>query len=215
MGVQERRERERQARRKAVLDATRRLVRERGFGGTTTRQIAEACELSEATLFWHFQSKNEIFSSLLFEGIDFMARGLEEIAAADLPACEKLARLWRFFAEVHAEHPEHFHVFSYLAHPQSTASVSEDVRAELARRSGDNFRRFAELLAETTGCPDPRLAADLMWAASLGLMILRDSRVNLGAKPHPEGGELEASLRLLCAGIAPGLARGRRARRRR
>lgn len=72
MGVQERRQRERQARRSAVLDAARLLVRERGYNGTTTRQIAEACELSEATLFFYFSSKDEIFTSLLFEGIDFM-----------------------------------------------------------------------------------------------------------------------------------------------
>ncbi|MBI5481108.1 MAG: helix-turn-helix transcriptional regulator, partial [Deltaproteobacteria bacterium] len=50
MGVQERRQREREARKKSVLDAARSLVRERGFNGTTSREIAKACELSEATL---------------------------------------------------------------------------------------------------------------------------------------------------------------------
>ncbi|KKL79123.1 hypothetical protein LCGC14_2017960, partial [marine sediment metagenome] len=39
MGIEQRRQRERDARRKAVLDAARGLVRQHGFNGTTTRQI--------------------------------------------------------------------------------------------------------------------------------------------------------------------------------
>lgn len=204
MGIQERREREREARRGAVLDAARGLVRERGFGGVTTRQIAERCELSEATLFWYFESKDEILTSLLFEGIDFMARGLERILGAGAPAEKKLARVWDFFAEVRAEHPEYTQVFALLAQPHAAASVTEEVKSEIARRSGDNFRRLAELLRDVVGSQNARVAADLLWAAFVGLMVLRDSRANLGAKAHPTPQDLRRALQLLLAGIAPG-----------
>lgn len=208
MGVAERREREREARREAVLQAARVLVREQGFNGTTTRQIAERCELSEATLFFYFRSKDEIFSSLLFEGIDFMAAGLEEILAGDVSVEEKVVRFWEFLSEVRAEHPEYFHVFAYLAHPNSTASVDEGVRAELARRSGDNLRRLADLLEDVVGGERARVAADLVWAAFAGLMVLRDSRGNLGAMPHPDTEDMAVALNLLLAGIAPDERRG-------
>ena len=52
MGVGERRERERQARKGVVLEAARQLVLEKGFRGTTTKEVAKRCELSEATLFF-------------------------------------------------------------------------------------------------------------------------------------------------------------------
>lgn len=208
MGIQERREREREARQNAVLDAARSLLRERGFNGTTTKQIAEACELSEATLFWYFQSKDEIFTSLLFEGIDFMRRGIDKIMDSNLTPRKKLVRLWRFFAEVREEHPEYFHLFGYLAHPQSTASVSDEVKAEIARLSGDNFRRCAELIRQTVGNRQARLVSDLLWSAFFGLMVLRDSRVNLGANPHPTERELGGALHLLLSGIAPGIENG-------
>ncbi len=203
MGIEERRERERAARRAAVLDAARGLVRERGFVGTTTKQIAEECELSEATLFWYFKSKDEIFVSLLFDAIDFMARGLDEIAIAEVPAGDKLTRLWNFLAAVREEHPECFHVFAYLAYPQSTATVTDEVRAELARRSGDNFRRLADILRESQGVKNARLVADLLWGAFAGLMVLRDSRENLGAAPHPNESEMAVVFDLLSSGIAP------------
>jgi len=204
MGVQERRQREREARKKAVLDAARTLVQERGFNGTTSKEIAKLCELSEATLFFYFKSKDEIFISLLLEGIDLTGRGIEEIAAADLPPAEMLTRLWNFFSEVRNEHPEYHQVFAYLAQPASTGAVSDEVKLELAQRSGDNFRRLAELLKETLGVDDPRLCADLMWASFVGLMVLRDCRVNLGAQPHPNDADLQRIFKRLLPGLLAG-----------
>lgn len=201
MGVQERREREREARRQAVLEAARELVREQGFNATTTKQIAARCELSEATLFWYFRSKDEILTSLLFEGIDFMARGVRRIVESGTPAEETLRGLWEFFAEVREVHPEYFHVFGYLAHPQSTAAVDEEVRAAIARSSGDNFRVLGAHFAGVLGEEHGRIAADLLWGAFVGLMVLRDSRVNLGAKAHPTRGDLEVAAGLLAHGL--------------
>lgn len=208
MGVKERRERERAARRSSVLEATRSLVRERGFNGTTTKQIAERSELSEATLFWYFKSKEEIFVSLLFESIEFMTQGLETIRSSDASPTDKLYRVWAFFSEVQHEHPEYFQVFSNLAHPQSTSAVTDDVRAELKNRSGDNFRLFATLLEETIGSPNKRLTADVMWGAMVGLVVLRDSRLNLGSKAHPNEREMKEAFDILLKGIAPELAQG-------
>lgn len=211
MGIKERRERERAARRSMVLDATRSLVRERGFNGTTTKQIAERSELSEATLFWYFKSKDEIFVSLLFESIEFMTEGLESIRSSDALPSEKLYRVWAFFNEVQHEHPEYFQVFSNLAHSQSTMAVTDDVKTEIRNRSGDNFRLFATLLEETIGTPKARLVADVMWGAMVGLVILRDSRLNLGAKAHPSEREMKEAFEILLKGIAPELAQGDRA----
>lgn len=201
MGIQERRLRERQARKKLVLDATRELVRERGFNGTTTKQIAKSCELSEAALFFYFKSKDEIFTSMLLEGIELMSEGMQRIASAGLSPDETLKRLWAFFGEVRDRHPEYFQVFAYLGHPQSTSSVSEEVREDLARRSGDSFRRFAALLSDRMHVVEARACADLLWASFLGLTVLRDSRVNLGSRPHPTAKEMSTVLDLLRGGV--------------
>lgn len=201
MGVQERRARERDARRKTVLDAARLLVRERGYNGTTTKQIAAACELSEATLFFYFQSKDEIFTSLLFEGIDFMQQRIDALTAAALPPSDRLGQVWALFEELRTEFPEYFHVFTSLANPDATTAVSNEVKAELARRSGDNFRRVAQLLNHGTNVTDTRVAADVMWATFVGLGVLHDSRVNLGATAHPTKPELREAFDLLRSGL--------------
>jgi len=201
MGIAERREREREARRAALLEATRALLLERGFAGTTTKAIAERCELSEATLFFYFGSKEEVLVSLLFEGIDYWQQGLEKIGKQALPPAETLARLWKYFGEVRSEHPEYFLLSAYLAQPRATADVAEEVRAEILRRSGENFQQLARMLEQATGAANGRLLADLLWGAFLGLMALRDSRANLGAKPHPSERDLAATLKTILEGI--------------
>ena len=135
MGIQERRERERQARREAVLEAARSLLQEHGFNGTTTKEIAKRAELSEATLFWYFKTKDEIMISLFFEGVNFMSRGLEKVAKSNVVGPEKLTRLWKFFGKVQSEHPEYIQVFTYLGHPHATAGIDDEVKSEILRRS--------------------------------------------------------------------------------
>ncbi|MDP6415011.1 MAG: TetR/AcrR family transcriptional regulator [Gammaproteobacteria bacterium] len=180
MGVQERRERERNARKGAVLDAAREMLLEKGFKGATTKGIAERSELSEATLFFYFNNKDEILVSLLFESIDFWAKGLEKIEKSTASAEKKLKQIWRFHEKVSEGHPEYYLLSSYLAQPNALKGVSEEIKERIVQQSGENFQRLARLLEETTGQPDGSHMADTMWATFMGLMILRESRTNLG-----------------------------------
>jgi AcrR family transcriptional regulator len=180
MGVVERRERERQARKEAVLDAARRLLLEKGFRGATTKEIAELCELSEATLFFYFKNKDEILLSLLFESIGFWADGLKKLEDSRLTAEKRLDQIWRFHEKVNDQHPEYYVISAYLSQPNVLLGVSPEIREEVTKRSGENFRRLASLLEAVTGLPDGRHLADTLWSTFQGLMILRGSRINLG-----------------------------------
>lgn len=180
MGVAERRERERQARKETVLDAARRLVLEKGFRGATTKEIAEQCELSEATLFFYFKNKDEIMLSLLFESIRFWGDGLRKLEESKLTGEDHLDEIWQLYENIGNEHPEYFVIFAYLSQPNSLQGVSPDVKEEITRISGENFRRLAGLLETVTGQSDGKHLADTLWSTFLGLMILKESRVNLG-----------------------------------
>ncbi len=201
MGVAERREREREARRTSVLDAARMLLLERGFTGTTTKQIAKHCELSEATLFFYFKNKDEIFLSLLFEGISFWERGLEEVAKFEEPAEEKLLRIWQFYQRVREEHPEYYLLSANLARPHATKNISSEIKDEIVRRSGTNFQRLATLLEDVTGRTDGRVMADTFWAAFLGLTVLCESRQNLGSVSHPTADDFDRVFEILREGL--------------
>ena len=52
-------------RRAAIIKAVRRLFADKGFHGTTTRELAEAAGVSEALLFKHFPTKEALYSAML------------------------------------------------------------------------------------------------------------------------------------------------------
>lgn len=52
-------------RRQQICKIAMRLFSERGFGGTTTKEIANAAGVSEATVFKHFSNKDELYSAIL------------------------------------------------------------------------------------------------------------------------------------------------------
>src|SRR5438045_1221934 len=52
-------------RRQRIVDAAIPLFARKGFGGTTTRELAEAAGISEALLFRHFPSKELLYREIL------------------------------------------------------------------------------------------------------------------------------------------------------
>src|ERR1700730_11890610 len=51
-------------RRAAIIKAVRRVFAEKGFDGTTTRELADAAGVSEGLLFKHFPNKEALFSAM-------------------------------------------------------------------------------------------------------------------------------------------------------
>ena len=72
MGIKERRDREKQVRRWEILDKAKSLFFEQGFPATSMNQIANALELSKGTLYLYFKNKEELYISLLVEGLTLM-----------------------------------------------------------------------------------------------------------------------------------------------
>ena len=68
MGIKERQERDREAVRRAILDAARELFVAEGFQNVSIRKIAERIEYSPAAIYGYFPSKDDIFFELAEEG---------------------------------------------------------------------------------------------------------------------------------------------------
>lgn len=52
-------------RREQICQIAMRLFSERGFSGTTTKEIAHTAGVSEATVFKHFSNKDELYAAIL------------------------------------------------------------------------------------------------------------------------------------------------------
>src|SRR5262249_32277845 len=59
-----------QERRAAIITAVREVVGLKGFHATTTRELAETSGVSEALLFKHFPTKDDLYAAVLQSVID-------------------------------------------------------------------------------------------------------------------------------------------------
>lgn len=80
-------------RREIIIKAAGRLFREKGYGGTSVRDLADAVGLQSGSLFFHFRSKEEILLSLLEEGLRRAVAILDRHLAAATSPREKLSAI--------------------------------------------------------------------------------------------------------------------------
>ena len=52
-------------RRRQIVDVAMRLFSERGFRGTTTKEVAQAAGVSEAIIFRHFATKDDLYTAII------------------------------------------------------------------------------------------------------------------------------------------------------
>lgn len=62
--------------REAILDATERLMAEKGYAATSISDIRKACGLPASSLYWHFGSKEGVLAAVMERGADRFFAGI-------------------------------------------------------------------------------------------------------------------------------------------
>jgi TetR/AcrR family transcriptional regulator, cholesterol catabolism regulator len=86
-------------RREDLLRVCARLFREKGFDGTSIRDISQAAGMHSGSPFYHFKSKQEMLLAVMEQGLTEGLRHLEAVAALKLPPARKFRRLVRVHLE--------------------------------------------------------------------------------------------------------------------
>jgi AcrR family transcriptional regulator len=82
-------------RREELLRVSAKLFREKGFDGTTIRDISSAAGMHSGSPFYHFKTKQDILVAVMEQGLAEGLRKTEEVMALDLRPEQKLTRLIR------------------------------------------------------------------------------------------------------------------------
>ena len=87
------REVKKEATRKNILDVAEKLFAEKGFGDTTTRDIAGEANVAIGTVFLHFPDKSSLLAATLYEGIEDVLRNAYSTLPDKLSIKEQLLYL--------------------------------------------------------------------------------------------------------------------------
>jgi len=131
-------------RRADLVRVSARLFREKGFEGTTIRDIAEAVGMRSGSPFYHFKSKQEILAAVMEEGL---VAGLDvtgKIMALERPPREKFLALVRSHLEtVLAEGHDFIPVLLY-----DWRSLSPDLQAHIIELKDRYDLYWQQMLSE-------------------------------------------------------------------
>lgn len=173
MGLKERREREKEARKGQILTAARNLLFKKGIQATSINQIARKAELGVGTIYFYYQSKEEIFYWLQEEGLDILFKTIDAIGREDVPSEEKLRRTGSAYLQFSDEHKDYFDIINYFL-----ATPTVILGAEMKQRIDRKGSRILGLIEQfvRTGIEEGRFRsvdskkwAVMFWGALHGL----------------------------------------------
>lgn len=110
MGVAERRAREKEQRRRQIIEAAEELFFARGFERTKMIEIAEALELSKGTLYLYFKSKEQLAYAILLRSFDVLIGLLREAAEGGESGVDKVHALAEAYIVFYRDHYRQFYL---------------------------------------------------------------------------------------------------------
>ncbi len=135
-GTKQRRKREKERRRRDILDAAREVFFAHGFKHSSMDQIAERSQLAKGTLYLYFRNKEDLYVSLIEDGFKLLAGMIAGSVAEENDIESKILAIARSFNRFAKEHNDFFTIFSTLS--------AGDMRDIHERVDSDNLKRLYE-----------------------------------------------------------------------
>ena len=187
------------ATRARLLEAATEAFAEKGFHGTTTRDIAAAAGMSPAALYVHHRSKEELLYLISRQGHEATLAIAREASKADASADETLRRFMHDFCLHHARHHTSARVVNYelAALSREHATEISGLRHQIEVKVREMVARGVDEGSFTTADPVMSAAALL----SLGIDLARWYREGGRWTPEQIAEEYaDLALRLVGAG---------------
>jgi AcrR family transcriptional regulator len=166
MAIEDRREREREARRRLIVATARTLAEAEGWDAVTTRRLSTEIEYSQPVLYKHFAGMERIAEAVAVEGFEELAQTLRTARTEAGTAGDALARIARAYLGFAREHPAVYDAMFTRA--TTLRFAAEDTPPALAGA----FAELRRAVAGVVGEPDADTLTEVFWAALHGLLTL-------------------------------------------
>lgn len=107
MGINERKEREKQQRKNDIIDAAERLFFKHGFENVSMDQIARESELAKGTLYLYFKSREDLHYSIVNRVLEMLSKVLQRDYDKHASGAENLINLGKSYIAFSTQYPDH------------------------------------------------------------------------------------------------------------
>ncbi len=178
MSISERKEREREQRRHEILKAAQRVFFRNGFDKTSMEMIAEECQLAKGTLYLYFKSKEELYVSLVEDGICILDEMMKKVSESKKPEDEKFLAFVKTYFDFTETHREHFAIFKMIDFGALNGKVDQEKLDAIQQARSRAFERMEKVVKEAIEQGffktkhKPREVVMMMWAAAFGAIMM-------------------------------------------
>ncbi|MBV9723000.1 MAG: TetR/AcrR family transcriptional regulator [Mycobacterium sp.] len=166
MAIEDRRARERAARRQLITSTARKLAEEEGWDAVTTRRLSTEIEYSQPVLYKHFSSMEGVVASVAVQGFGELTDALSAARGGATDGRDALTRVAHAFIRFADHSPALFDAM--FIRPTTLHFAAPDTPTELNAA-------FAELRAAVgmvAGTRDADTLSEVVWATLHGLVTL-------------------------------------------
>lgn len=164
-----------------VLDAALTLFAERGYHGTSLKQVAERLNIRTPSLYNHMESKSSLLRAIVLDTLDRVVVDFDRVTADVEDPVEALRVATEVYALHHATHPREALVVN-----QDSSSLDEPDRTTAQQIRRDHERAFRQIIID-----GQEAGVFVVETPKLASFAIREMCVSIARWFH-EGGELTA-----------------------
>ena len=175
MTIEERRARDRVARRQLIVTTARRIAEAEGWDAVTTRRLSAEIEYSQPVLYKHFSNMEAIAQSVAVEGFQELAESLSDARGGAAEPEHALRRIAHAYIDFALANPA---VYDAMFTRATTLHfAASDTPPELSAA----FAELRDAVTAVADTADADTATEVLWAALHGLATLgRSGRLRRG-----------------------------------
>jgi AcrR family transcriptional regulator len=166
MATEDRRARERAARRRLIVDTARELAEAEGWDAVTTRRLSTEIEYSQPVLYKHFSGMDQVAAAVAIDGFGELARLLRAARTDAETPNEALTRIARAYLDFARDNPA---VYDAMFTGRTTLRFAvDDTPPELVAA----FTELRQAVSAVANEVDADTLTEVFWAAVHGLVTL-------------------------------------------
>ena len=206
--TEQRKAREAEQRRKAIIKIVRKLIRKGGMGEISLRKVAELAGYSTTVVYTLFGDKAALITQAMDEDLLELTRTITQAVEQAEPGWPRLRAMGRAYVKFGIQHPDEY-AFVFMTRrphaPNEAARVRHGDPAQDPYAAGRLLvSEAAELGLISNRAEDIELIVQILWEGIHGLTarLLVMGEDDNWVPSMPTDLHLDAMLDVLCAGIA-------------
>ena len=153
-----RKQREREQRRKGLIDAAEKLFFEKGYDNVTMDEIADEAEVNKALLYYYFKNKEALFFAVDLRGVRILHELYLKCSNLDIDGYTKIKSMIQSLFEFSKDYPDYFRIYRYAGTERFQMSDNEDAK-ELVDLTTGIWRIMVEAILQ--GMKDGTIRKDV------------------------------------------------------